>query len=305
VQLLYVVNAGSDSVSTFAIHPWAPTKLSLVEPPTKVVGEFPVTIAVSEKLNLVCVGTTGAKNGVECFHSSSNGSLTPDGVGLRSFGLDNLTPPLMASDGPSDIFFSTDNTRLFVPVKGNTKGDNGFISVFPVENGKVAAKDVRSTPDGIELIFGGFQVPGSANKIFVSDSAFGAVVLEFDDENHATLVGKFVSDPLVKAICWAEYSPVSKTAWITSPISNTLFALNVETSELVAQTNITNANGGILDFVVPGRYLYGLAVGTNTTGGGAIVVVDVSQGPAHPEVVQFFPIGHGVNSLGSGLAYWG
>ena len=255
-------------------------------------------------MNLVCVSTTGAINGVECFHSSLSGCLTPDGRGLRSFGLDNQTPPLMASDGSSDMFFSTDNTRLYVPVKGNAVDNNGFISVFPVENGLVAAEDIRSTPDGIELLFGGFQVPGSENKIFVSDAAFGAVVLEFDSKSHATLIGKTVSNPPVPALCWAEYSPVSKSAWVTSPFSNTLLAMDVETSALIAQTNITNANNGILDFVVPGRYLYGLATGTSPDTDAAIIVVDISLGAAHPEVVQFYPIGNGVNNIAHGLAYW-
>lgn len=300
-----MVNAGSNSISSLAIDPAHPTSLSLIEPPTTLIGEFPVTLAVSEELNLLCVSTTGAKNGVECFHLGRNGSLTPDNSGLRSFGLDNQTPPLMASDGPSDMFFSADNTRLYVPVKGNTIDNNGFISVFNVVNRHVAANDTRSTPDGIELLFGGFPVPGYSNRIFASDSGFGAVVLEFDSENHATLVGKTVSNPLVKALCWAEYSPVSKTAWVTSPISNTLFAMDAETSALVAQTNITNSLNGILDFVVPGRYLYGLATGVTPDTAAAIVVVDISLGPARPEVVQSYTIGHGVNNIAHGLAYWG
>lgn len=298
--MLYVVNAGSNSVSSLSIDPSDPTRLSLVEPPTKLVGEFPITIAISEELNLLCVGTTGAKNGVECFHIG--GGLTRDGCGLRSFGLESQTPPLMLSDAPTDMFFSADSMHLYVPVKGDTLGSNGFISVFSVEGGTVAANDTRSTPEGIQLLFGGFLVPGSENKIFVSDAGYGAVVFEFDGESHGTLIGKTISTPLVQALCWTKYSPVSKSAWVTSAISSAILEIDVETSALVSQTNLTNPNTGILDFVVPGRYLYGLAPGIRSGSEAGIIVVDISAGP---EVVQFYPIGHNVTNTAIGMAYWG
>lgn len=303
-QFLYVVNAGSDSVSVFTIDPCDSTNLSLVGDPVQLDGNFPVTIAVSEELALLCVGTVGTENGIECFKKSASGQLSPDGFGLRSFGIDTPTPPTMTTDGVSDLFFSRDNKRLYAPVKGNGLGNDGWISVFPVANGSVATKDIRTTPSGIEYLFGGFQVPGSDNEIFLSDSSFGGVVLRFDDSGNATLVGKGVASPAVSALCWAQYSNVSQSAWVTSPVSNSLLAYDVNTAAVIGQTNITNPNGGLGDFVVPGKYLYGLATGASNGTIAGIAVVDISKGSTSPETVQFFSIGHGVNNYAAGLAYW-
>lgn len=298
------MNAGSDSISIFSIDPCYPTNITLVGDPVQLAGNFPVTIAVSEELALLCVGTVGNANGIECFKKSENAHLTPDGYGLRSFGIDTPTPPTMTTDGVSDLFFSQDNKRLYAPVKGDGLGDDGWISVFPVVNGSVATKDIRTTPSGIEFLFGGFQVPNSDNTIFLSDSSFGAVVLKFDDKGNATLVGKGVASPAVTALCWAQYSNVSQSAWVTSPVSNSLLAYDVDTAAVIGQTNITNPNGGLGDFVVPGKYLYGLATGASNGTVAGIAVVDISKGPTSPETVQFFSIGHGVNNYAAGMAYW-
>ena len=202
------------------------------------------------------------------------------------------------------MFFSRDNTKLFAPVKGDGLGDNGWVSVFPVHNGVVAKQDIRSKPSGVEFLFGGFQLPNSDNEIFLSDASFGGVTLKFDKNNIATTVGKGVASPAVAALCWAQYSECSKTAWVTSPVSNSLLAYDVTDAKVVGQTNITNPNGGLGDFVVPGKYLYGLATGAKNGTVAGIAVVDVTHGATKPETVQFFSIGHGVNNYAAGLAYY-
>jgi hypothetical protein len=64
-QYLFNVNAGSNSVSMLAIDPWNPMKPTLVGC-KRSMGDFPVSVAVSLKHQLVCVANTGIVAGVSC-----------------------------------------------------------------------------------------------------------------------------------------------------------------------------------------------------------------------------------------------
>lgn len=50
----------------FKINPNNPTNLKMVGSPVCSGGEFPMSIAVSEDKNMVCVLNGGVKNGVSC-----------------------------------------------------------------------------------------------------------------------------------------------------------------------------------------------------------------------------------------------
>lgn len=296
-----MVNFGSGTISTFAIDPQDPLKLELTEPPTELIGDYPNTIAASRELGLVCVGTAGPKNGVECF-KSYGGHLQPDGVGLRPFGISEQSPPLMMVESITDLFFSTDLQWLYAPIKGQT-GTHGWLSVFPVSNGCVGATDVQSTSTEVNALFGGFPNPYTANELFLSDASFGGVVFTVASNGSATLAGKGVTAPAVRATCWSEYSVVTHSAWLTSPISNTLVEFNVDTAAQIGQYNITVPSGiGFVDLVIPGDYLYTLSTGKVNGTASAITVVDLSK--STPELVQYFPIGFGADNYAAGLAYY-
>jgi hypothetical protein len=280
-----------------------PTCLTLLGDPISTIGQFPVSIAVSEPLSLVCVASTGAKNGVACFNFDPWSGLEPDGVGLRSFGLNQTTPPLMQGDGPSDIFFSEDSRSLYAMVKGDTKGDNGFVSVYPISHGQVAKKDVRSFPDGVSLLFGAFQIPGT-RKIFASDASFGGVILAIDHDGVAKTVAK-TTIPGQKATCWAEYSPVTRSAWVTDPLTNNLVEMDLRTSAILTQNNVAdNANPGFVDFVVPGDFLYALSCGLGSAANASVVVVDVSGGRGKAKQVQNYQFGSEVGFNSQGMTYY-
>lgn len=301
-KIVLAVNPGSDTVTSFLIDTNNPTNLTLIGQ-AQLEGEFPVTIAASEILNIVCVGTAGAKNGVECFGPGENFRLKADGKGLRSFGINATTPPVATRDGISDLFFSADLNWLFATVHGDLASDRGFISAFAVANDSVSTVEIRSVPDDIELLFGGFQLPNSTN-LFVSDARFGGVLLEFDGTGHFTTLAKSVAEPPILALCWAEYSNASKVAWVTSPVSNGLVAFDIHSGAQISNTNLTNPNGGLLDIAIPqpGNLLYGLASGQKLSDEAAILVVDVTSAKK-PRIVQYRPI-RGANSISAGLAFW-
>jgi hypothetical protein len=95
LQKLFTVNAGSNTISMFTIDKADPTKLKMVGKPVAVPGEFPNTIAASEKNKLVCVGMTGAVAGISCApFDARNGIGKMDN--LRKFDIKQSTPPVGA-----------------------------------------------------------------------------------------------------------------------------------------------------------------------------------------------------------------
>lgn len=227
------------------------TSLTLIASPYSLIGDFPITIAVTLHRDLVCVGTAGRKNGVECFTGAVTGCLIADGKGLRSFGLSEPEiGPLFVSSSISDIWFSADLTKLYATVKGDgTSTSHGWLSVFPVVDGLVSTTEIRTVSNMTSALFGGFNNPYHNDFIFVSDAAFGAVVYEVDRTGAARVTGKGFSSPNVAGTCWARWSPVSEVAWVTSPTASTLFAFNVTSGNLIAQSNITSTNIGIIESI--------------------------------------------------------
>jgi len=59
-EMLFAVNAGSNSLSAFIIDPQDPTKLYQACPAVALPGEFPNSVDVSLDQKLVCVSLTGA-----------------------------------------------------------------------------------------------------------------------------------------------------------------------------------------------------------------------------------------------------
>lgn len=299
------MNAGSNSISAFAIDPTNTTSLTLIGSPYETIGEFPNTIAVSLPLNMVCVGTAGAKNGVECFTGAVTGQLVKDGYGLRSFGLTEPGAPLFVSSTVSDVWFSSDLTRLFATVKGDgSKTSHGWLSVFRIIDGAVSTTEVRTVSDKTSQPFGAFENPYNPNSLFVSDTGIGAVVYDVEHDGAASLASMPTSSSPIPAACWAEWSPVSDVAWVTGPEANTLLAYNVVSGALISQSNVTAPTVGLIDFVVPGNYLYALSPGAMNGTKAGIVVVDISKGVSNLKTMQFATIGYGADNYAHGLAYY-
>ncbi|KAI1152421.1 hypothetical protein F4825DRAFT_475974 [Nemania diffusa] len=274
---LFACNAGSNTISTFKINPRHPTELDLCFAPISTHGDFPVAIAVSHELGLVCVTNTGVRNGLVVYNFDTYKGLSHDGLGLRPFGIKQFQPPIFEADGASDVFFSEDKKALFVTIKGDNAADLGFLSVYPIHEGRVASKDIRSSPEDTNLLFGAFQIPRT-DKLFVSDSKFGTVILKIAKDGISETIARTVIPPGSAGSCWARYSPVTKSAWVTNPTSNNLVELSVETNAIISQNDITiNSNTGLQDFVVPGNFLYVLGAALDDSQS-SIVVLDVTSG---------------------------
>ncbi|KAK8012073.1 nucleotide binding protein-like protein [Apiospora arundinis] len=298
-KLLFAVNAGSNTVSMFAIDAADPTTLTMVGKPAAVPGEFPTTVAASDKNKMVCVGMTGAKAGVACAPFSAGGGVGPMDA-LRPFDLGQSTPPVGPTNTVSQVFFSRDQRTLFATVKGDpTKNNTGFLARFAVADAggcggaTVAQKGAMASPAGTTVLFGAATIPGSQD-IFATDASFGAAVLSMQDANAVAVKGKGIVNGQ-KATCWATVSPATKSAFVTDVGTNRLVEMSVANAKIMGQVDLSaNGDPGLIDLIAGGNFIYALSPGNGSTPT-SITVVDAMR----KTQVQHFQIGSaGKNSMG-------
>jgi len=258
----------------FTIDSTDPTKLTMVGQPANTLGEFPMSVAVSTALNQACVANSGAQAGIACFSMSCSG-LTPLDTSLRPFNLNQKTPPVGPTNTVSQTFFNADSTALITTVKGDpTVNNTGFLSIFPVNNNTVSTQETRSSPSGTAVLFGTALLPD--NNLFVTDASFGSATLSLSSSNIATVSASTkIADQA--ATCWATFSDVTGTAFVTDVGVNHLVEVDTTTGALIKETNLTNGNPGMIDLVSAGNYIYALSPGNATTKA-AVTVFDVSGG---------------------------
>ncbi|KAK0637907.1 hypothetical protein DIS24_g10360 [Lasiodiplodia hormozganensis] len=319
---LFAVNAGSDTLTMLSISASNPTHLTALGHPLPVPGEFPNTVAASSQNRLACVGTTGAKAGIACapFHPGHGFTAAMDA--LRAFDLGQTTPPVGPTNTVSHAFFSADEGRLFVTVKGDPAANKtGFVSVFDVEQqqrrwrwgggkgarARLAPCDTRSSPEGTAVLFGAALVPGSADKVFVTDAAFGAAVLSVgggaQSGNRAELLAKQAVDGQM-ATCWATVSEATGTAFVTDVGVNRVVEMSVEDASVVGVVDLAAQNGdpGLIDLKAAGDFVYALSPG-NGSSPAAVTVLDVSGGRGKARMIQHFELaGMGVGKNAQGMA---
>lgn len=134
----------------FAIDEANPFSLEQVGEPILLPGEFPNTVAASEKNGLVCVGLTGKLAGISCAAFSAEGGLG-EADDLREFQLGQSTPPVGPTNTVSQVFWSDDESHLLATVKGDPeKGNNGFFSAYAVLQGEAGAEANFAGANGLD-----------------------------------------------------------------------------------------------------------------------------------------------------------
>lgn len=295
------MNAGSNTITMFAISPRDPTKLTAVGKPAAIPGEFPNTVAASARHKLVCAATTGAVAGVSC--ATFDGKT---GIGamdaLRAIDLGQSTPPVGPTNTVSQVLFSEDENTLFAIVKGDpaTPGKTGFIAAFPVAaDGKgVSAQGVMSSPSDTLVLFGSTIIPGTRD-VFATDASFGGAVLSVAADGKATTKGRGVVDGQA-ASCWAAFSPATKTVFVADVGVNRLVEMSAQDASIVRQIDLSKENkqSGMIDLKALGQMVYVVAPGNNVTAP-AVVVVDAKAG----RQVQVMDLGSmGVTGRVQGMA---
>ncbi|KAI4253524.1 MAG: hypothetical protein LQ352_003636 [Teloschistes flavicans] len=294
---LVAVNPGSNTLTMMAIDPRDPFKLTIVGSPVSTMGEFPVTAAISEKNNMVCVANSGAQAGIACFRMDQRRGLTPLMQKQIRLPTNQTTPPVGPWNTVSQVLFNRDESALVTTVKGDPRHNiTGFLSVLPIHDRRPAARDTRYVPDGIALLFGTTLIPGTSD-ILATDAYFGALTISLDRAQPKTIAKTVVTGQA--DTCWAVISPVTRTGFVTDLLVNNIVEIEPLTGRILQNTILPNSNPGMTDPVAVGKLFYALSPGLGNTSA-SVAVVDVSKRPA--QQIQNFAFNHGSRSA-QGLAW--
>jgi 6-phosphogluconolactonase (cycloisomerase 2 family) len=186
-QLLFAVNAGSDSLSVFGVDG---STLSLRQVIASG-GSFPTSVAVSgDLLYALNAGGDGTVQGFRIVGSQ----LRALHDGSRTLGLGNTTPPFFLSS-PGQVGFSPDGSQLIVTTKGSTNSidvfavrANGSLSDAPVAN-------AAATPAPFAFTF------DPAGRLVVAEAGINTVST-YTLAGDGTLSGAQSQPDGQAALCW-------------------------------------------------------------------------------------------------------
>jgi 6-phosphogluconolactonase (cycloisomerase 2 family) len=249
-RLLFAVNAGSDTVSTFRVRG---DRLKLKDIDASG-GGFPASIAVHG--NLVYVLNSGGTGIVQGFRIRGN-HLRPISGSARSLGLANTDPPNFLTS-PGQVGFTPGGGKLIV----TTKASGSKIVVFRVgRDGRLSttpAVNNSATPVPFAFTF-------TPTRRLASGEAGTSNLTTYVINSDGTLADpKTLSDGQM-ALCWIVRA--GGFYYVTNTASNTVSGFTVAADgqpSLIGGTGVlANTGMGPIDMTVSGRYLY---VQTGTAG---------------------------------------
>ncbi|MCJ1401263.1 hypothetical protein MMC11_004475 [Xylographa trunciseda] len=276
----------------FSINVDDPTDLSLVGRPASTLGDFPMSIAYSSALKIVCALNGGATNGVTCFSADHAKGLASLDFSPRSLSpyLNQSTPPVGPLGTASDIFFNPASTALFAVVKGNpgtTPPTPSTYFVWPVVNGKVSSKAIISQIPDLLVNFGGNFV--NDNILASVESTFGVALLKVSPSFQLTEEVHTIV-PNQSAICWSVYAPRFDTFYAPDSGTGVVTAIDPKTGAIKSQFSYNAAEvGDPLDLAVDRTSLYVLTKSASV----AVISLEGSDSGKVPSLVQNLDISEG------------
>lgn len=249
---LYVVNAGSDSISSFALGPQGPTLLATVPAG----GSTPLSLALHKDLLYVVLA-----EGISGFRVQGG---VPEPIAGSS-------RPLSAPGaGPAQGSFSPDGGFLVV-----TEKNTNSLTVFSIgADGTPISSDtfpaVGTTPFGFAF--------GRRGQLFVSEAFGGApsasavTVYRLDYDGSLDVIDPSVPT-LETAACWLAISNDGRYAYTTNTGDGTLTGFAIASdgtlTPLDADGKTATAGAGTIDlsFSINGRFVYALSSGSHTISG--------------------------------------
>ncbi|KAF8638294.1 hypothetical protein AX17_002314 [Amanita inopinata Kibby_2008] len=253
--VLATVNAGSNTISTFSISPNDPTTLKQVGKPVGSGGEFPMSLAINEAGDSLCVLNGGSVNGVSCFKIDQTKGLSSIPNTTRSLKLNQTTPATGPAGTASHIIFSEDGRQLVVAVKG-TPPQPGFLAVWDIstQDGSLSQdfKSIAPQPGGL-LPFSLTVIPGK-NAVLATDAGLGFDIFadlsgdKQDTQSNNTRSSSAVAIPGQKATCWSAFSPKTGNFYLTDIGTSLVTEINVNDNlngTIVKQYPTANNSGTI------------------------------------------------------------
>ena len=250
---LFVVNAGSNQISVFAVRRDGLELLEVADSG----GEMPVSLTLHG--GILYVLNAGGSGNITGFNVQENGGLEP---------LDGSTQPLSnggtgGSPQPAQISFSRDGQLLVVTEKATN-----LIDTYAVDNG-IAGPPVTHPSSGVTPF--GFAF-AKRHDLIVSEAFGGAPGASAVSSYNVDRETFDVLSPSVgttqTAACWVVVSDNGKYAYATNAGSGSISSYRIEkdgtVSLLEAQAGLTGEGSSPIDmaFSNNGQFLY--ALGANS-----------------------------------------
>jgi 6-phosphogluconolactonase (cycloisomerase 2 family) len=282
-QLLFAVNAGSNTVSLFAAHGREVKLLQVVSSG----GVFPDSVAVHG--NLVYVLNAGGTGSVAGFKLFGNHLVALPGS-TRSLGLTNTTPPFFLT-APGQVGFSPNGSELIVTTKGSTNSLDTF-GISP--SGQLSAEPV-ATPDTGNVPFSFVTSP--AGQLVVAEAGASAIqTFGFTPNGALTSLSTSVTDGQ-KALCWI--TTAGEYYYVANAGSNSVSAYVVSfngTPTLVGSTSegVASTDTGPIDLTASanGKFLY-----VEAGGAGAVDEFQVNPGGSLSDLGSVAGLGAGIEGI--------
>jgi 6-phosphogluconolactonase len=255
-KLLFVVNAGSNSISTFRVDGAALTLVGT----TPSGGTLPVSLAVSRH---VLYALNAGSNSVAGFDIAADGHLTPNA---------NASAALTAgASGGAAIRASRDGQFLVVTEKGSRT-----IDVFPVGSDGALGAPVSSASSGVTPFGFDFVV---GHQIAVSEAGSAAASLyDLTKTGSLTVESPSVSTNGQAAPCWLIATTNGRFAYTANAGSGTISGYTIDaqgTMQLLVPSGVSGSTGAgstplDLDLSRGDQYLYVLESGAGRIGAFAV-----------------------------------
>ncbi|KAI0694629.1 hypothetical protein BC835DRAFT_1485497 [Cytidiella melzeri] len=219
-KVLATVNAGSNTVSLFAINETNPTDIKIIGQPASTEGEFPLSLAFNKNGTQACVLNGGAVNNVNCYNVDLELGLIPISNTLRAIGINQTTPATGPAGSASHVIFSEDGTKLIASIKG-VPPTPGFFAVWDVASDGTLSPEFNKVepPTGGLLPFGMTVIPGM-NAVLAADAGVGFDVIDLSSvqpNSNSTGSSKDVAVAVggQKAVCWVAHSAKTGNFYMT------------------------------------------------------------------------------------------
>jgi 6-phosphogluconolactonase (cycloisomerase 2 family) len=244
-RALYAVNAGSDSVSAFAVRPDG-LALEATAPSS---GTLPISVTTYGRL--VYVLNAGGRGSISGF-VADHGSLTPIAGSTRPLGA--------GTAAPAQIQFSPDGSTLAVTEKGSKTIDTYAVGADGRAGAPVTSASAGATPFGFDF--------DNRGHLLVSEASGSASSYSVGADGSLTVISGAVATHQ-GAPCWLVASKNGRYAYTANGGSGTIsgFAVGHDGSLTLLDASGATADLGAgshpLDEAISenGRYLYNLTDG--------------------------------------------
>jgi 6-phosphogluconolactonase len=219
--MLFVVNAGDDSISSFSINQMTGAT-TLLKKSAATAGHFPNSLAVSN--GKVYATFRAGTSSMAAYNVGTDGSLTQIGAyDLTTLG------SLAAAATPTQSVVSPDGKTLVV----NAGPATNAIMTFPIQADGTLGTPV-TTANAVVTPFAGEFVPGATQQTYLVSDVSEVKLDELSLTAGAftqTSTAAFSGVPGVAAPCWMALTPDGKTAFIGNG-SGAISSFSIGTSGL-------------------------------------------------------------------------